>query len=116
MVRIPKDGGQSMSMKSYSSSTGCRRTLEHVLTCGPGEQMDLGTGEIDGRRQDVEPFDPVDAPPGVRDLHLPDKDIVQGPVQAVGVEPDRERQASLRDRDPRAVPVDRARRTRNPSA
>ena len=62
---------------SYSSGQTLQGPAQDVLTRRPGQEMDLGAGQVDGGWQDVETVDPTDAVTGIGRLHRPHEDIVE---------------------------------------
>ena len=67
-----------------------------MLAAGPGEQVDLGTGQVDRGGKHVEPGDARDGQGHLGDAPATDEHVVQRAVECVGVEAEREREAGLR--------------------
>jgi len=73
---------------------GLQGRPQHELASGAGEQLRLRPGQVDGRRHQVDAL-------GRRQQHVgdrrrPGEHLVQTPLDRVGVDAERERQASLR--------------------
>jgi len=70
-----------------------QRGAQHVLAAGPGQQLRLGTGEVDGGRQQVHALLHLDQDVGSG--RQCEEHLVHALVHLVGVDPQAERQARL---------------------
>ena len=71
------------------------RPLEHVLAAGPGEEVDLRAGQVDGGGEEVEVGHAGDREPDVGHLGPADEDVVDRLLQGIGIEPQGEGEARL---------------------
>ena len=69
-----------------------QRGAQRVLAARPGEQVSLGAGEVDVRRDDIDLGELMD---GLADRDTADEHVVNGEIERVGIEAEREAQTAL---------------------
>ncbi len=105
-VSSPSDGGQSMK---HTSCARCsrQRSAQPCSAVLDGNQLDLGTAEVDRRRDDVEPGN-ARADHAVAERHLIDQHVVGARVAVRGLDAEAGRGVALRiEVDQQRLPSDR---------
>ena len=74
---------------------GLERPGQDVLAPGPGQQVDLGAGQVDGGRHHGETGNPGHREAHVGHLGAPDEHVVERLIEPVGVEAEGEGEAGL---------------------
>src|SRR5216684_4321247 len=82
--RRPREGGQSITMKSYSSCPGRELLLEEGFAPHLGDELDLGARELDVRRNEVHPEIAVLDHVSERDLRI-EQQVVERELDLIGL-------------------------------